>query len=388
MDCIAHCHHARLPRCCAVAVQTGSAVVRFDTASIAICCNCVIGQYIVPALHAYAAHWLAPGSTRGLTLKRRQHLLCLTAASGVVANLEVAEQVAGCLLTNEVFHAAASAGQLASCQWLLGQGSPGISDSLEAAAGGGHRHVCEWLLSLNNRWRKSGEAAAARSGHVGLMEWLQEQRPQMRFKTQDPTEQAVDLVRGAAHGCDLVTMQRLWPRLEHFDNINAHRALVLAAAAGSPTPDWAAKVEWLEAQGCRLSDSRAANEAAALPDAVARLAWMRGRGVTVFGEPLLMAARTGNMAVLQYLLAEGSVELLAWLRECGCPWDESAYTGAAEGGCRVALEWLAARGCPMPADGKVYRTARRNGDLATARCLRQLGCPEVPTGPLPETRPT
>ncbi|KXZ49369.1 hypothetical protein GPECTOR_22g963 [Gonium pectorale] len=53
--------------------------------------------------HAFAAHWLAPGATRGLPLGRRRQLLCLTAASGVVANLEVAVRAAGCLLTFEVY---------------------------------------------------------------------------------------------------------------------------------------------------------------------------------------------------------------------------------------------------------------------------------------------
>ncbi|KXZ47192.1 hypothetical protein GPECTOR_37g198 [Gonium pectorale] len=50
---------------------------------------------------AFAAHWLAPGSIRGLTLARRRQLLSLTATSDVVANLEVAKKAAGCLLTYE-----------------------------------------------------------------------------------------------------------------------------------------------------------------------------------------------------------------------------------------------------------------------------------------------
>ncbi|KXZ47037.1 hypothetical protein GPECTOR_38g274 [Gonium pectorale] len=76
----------------------------------------------------------------------------------------------------------------------------------------------------------------------------------------------------------------------------------------------------------------------------------------------------------------GSVELLGWLRERGCPWDATACEGAAEGGCEEALEWLAERGCPMPGDGSPYVAACRNGDLAMLRCLQRLGVAWGPPG--------
>ncbi|GFR45504.1 hypothetical protein Agub_g6892 [Astrephomene gubernaculifera] len=57
-----------------------------------------------------------------------------------------------------------------------------------------------------------------------------------------------------------------------------------------------------------------------------------------------------------------------------------AFTCAAEGGCLEALEWLTEQGCPMPEDGKPYWLAAQNGDMATLRCLRRLGCPWGPPG--------
>ncbi|KXZ49076.1 hypothetical protein GPECTOR_23g160 [Gonium pectorale] len=226
----------------------------------------------------------------------------------------------------------------------------------------------------------------------------------------------------------------------------------------SPTPDWAAKVEWLEAQGARRREDAAAR-AAGLPDdgeALARLTWLRGRGYPVDGDAVLAAARSGNTAALQYLLAEGpiggadymeacqaafsgghlaslqalhaagmlkrprryncaasaargghlhvlvwlleaqllelhedvfnaavrsgSVEVLAWLRQHGCPWDSHAYLGAVAAGCETVLEWLVEQGCPMEDSGQPYLEACRNGDLATARCLRRLGVPWGPAG--------
>ncbi|KXZ56480.1 hypothetical protein GPECTOR_1g43 [Gonium pectorale] len=291
--------------------------------------------------HAFAAHWLAPCATRGLTLERRQQLLYLTAASGVVANLDVALQAAGCLATYEVFHAAAATGQLRCCHWLLEHGCPTEesdvgSGLLGAAAGGGHRLVCEWLLGLGLRWASDGAVDAARGGHVGLMEWLRQRRsplPRSGADDQsDGSEQALDkldVVSGAAEGFDLPTLQRV---VQQNGGLGSHdagtrqdagavdedeaaeaeaegRSLVLAAAAGSPTPDWAAKVEWLEAQGCPRS-ARAAERAAARPDdadAAARLAWLRDRGYPLGATAVEAAAGAGNTAALHLLLGEAGV---------------------------------------------------------------------------------
>ncbi|KXZ49073.1 hypothetical protein GPECTOR_23g158 [Gonium pectorale] len=234
-------------------------------------------------------------------------------------------------------------------------------------------------------------------------------------------------------------------------------AYILSSAAGSPTSDWAAKVEWLEAQGALRSEDAAA-KAVSLPDdggALARLTWLRGRGYPVDGDAVLAAARSGNTTVLQYLLAEvpaddagpeaafhaaggghlaslqalhtagwllhqysnesailaargghlhvlawlleaqlselnsvafkaaagsGSVEVLAWLRQRGCPWDSHAYSEAVKAGCEAALEWLVEQGCPMEDSGQPYIDAWRSGDLAMARCLRRLGVPWGPDG--------
>ncbi|KXZ46013.1 hypothetical protein GPECTOR_48g445 [Gonium pectorale] len=262
--------------------------------------------------HAFAAHWLAPGATRGLTLKRRRQLLSLAAASGVVANLEVAIQAAGCLLTHQVFEAAASAGKLEACQWLWEQGCPEnekrayeLTDVLAAAAGGGHRHVCEWLLGRGVSWQSSGAAEAARGGHVGLMEWLLERRRQMGSTI--PEEEMHKLVCGVVHGCDLATLQRQWGNWGLLQGQT--KAAALRAAAGSPTPDWAAKVEWLEAQGCPRDHKPAAAAAICPNDAAARLAWLRGRGYSLDGMMICSAARMGNLAAVQYLLSElGALE--------------------------------------------------------------------------------
>ncbi|KXZ48659.1 hypothetical protein GPECTOR_26g562 [Gonium pectorale] len=288
--------------------------------------------------HAFAAHWLAPGATRGLTLKNRRQLLCLTAASGVVANLKVAVQAAGCLPTVEVFEAAATAGQLDSCVWLWEHGCPveepefnEESDLLAAAAGGGHRHVCEWLLGLGLIWVQVGAHEAARGGHVDLTDWLLQQRPQLSVAT-DLSDGKEGSVSGAAHGCDLPTLQRLWRDSGDPDGWATEG--ILRAATGSPTPDWAAKVEWLEAQGC---PQQGPWWAAACPDAVARLAWLRTRGFPLDPVCAKVAAGKGNAAAVQYLLEEAGVPTNSYEQY-------HVVDAAARGGHLAALQALHAAG--------------------------------------------
>ncbi|KXZ41873.1 hypothetical protein GPECTOR_256g648 [Gonium pectorale] len=217
------------------------------------------------------------------------------------------------------------------------------------------------------------------------------------------------LLAAAAEGCDLATLQRrvAMGRLEADAKAEA-----LAAAAGSPMTDWAAKVEWLEAQGATPT-ALAAERAAALPsdaDALARLAWLQGRSYPIATGAVLAALRVGSAAalrvygahgaqcaargghlhVLAWLLEtlgaeevwlsaglftaaaeSGSVALLAWLRQRGCEWGPGALAGAAGSGCEAALDWLVEQGCPSPR--RPSPPPRAHGDLATVGALRRLG---------------
>ncbi|KXZ49693.1 hypothetical protein GPECTOR_20g550 [Gonium pectorale] len=395
-------------------------------------------------LYAFAAHWLTPGATRGLTLERRKKLVRLVAASGVLPNLEVALQAVGFVgAARTAFLAAAGAGQLSTCQWLWNHSrgraeapldACSTDDALDSAAGGGHRRVCEWLLStLHSTLQHEAAFAAARGGHGDLAEWLLRRLP----TGAGDSESNLTYLCEMAHGCDLPTLQQTWLRFSSVQTLARWRP-VLRYAACSPTPDWAAKVEWLEAQGCPLC-AEVAESAAAHPDdgeALARLTWLlRGRGYPVEGRAVHAAACRGNTAALQYLLSEvppagndrdavavdvvaegghlaalqalhaagwlagplwadepaaldeklfaaaaesGSVELLAWLRERSCPWDGCAYQGAAGSGCEAALEWLAERGCPLTELG-VPRGPAGSVFLEVARSFRSVA-------PLPALR--
>ncbi|PNH10598.1 Ankyrin repeat domain-containing protein [Tetrabaena socialis] len=376
-------------------------------------------------------------------VQRWSGLSSLTARSGSIANLEVllSQEECACF-GDEALCGAAGAGQLEVCRWLRRQGCSWDRWTLDEAAKGGHQDVCEWLLASGCPWSMEAAGKAARGGHVGLMDWL------LGTGYDSHSE---GLIEAAAAGCDLPTLQRLHSThfTQQFDEYST--ALVMAAAAGSLTADWRAKVEWLEGQGYPRT-AMACAEAVGRPDWRGRLQWLQQRGYPLDGDVAMAATSVGVVDALQYVLEwgvtldqhtatfaaiypamgghlavlqalhargfdiagaataaaeeghlpivawlvealgaekvlsaelfasaaeSGNMELLVWLHDRGCPWDESVFSVAGNTGCEEQLEWLAARGCPM-GDGEPYAWAARNGDLATLRCLQHLGCPLGP----------
>ncbi|KXZ54757.1 hypothetical protein GPECTOR_4g827 [Gonium pectorale] len=380
--------------------------------------------------HAFASKWGARGSTHGLSLKQRTQLLCLTASTGVQPNLELALAVAGCLLRAEVLQAAAAAGQLATCELLLGLGCP-RDGALAAAARAGRRDVVEWLLARGVGAAAGGGSdgravagagheelfeaalAAARGGHVGLMEWLLEAVPLQRG-----TKTRWSVLEAAAEGCDLATLQRLeaWSEamgglgvawaggLGRFDRScrvgnDAHGARILAAAAASPTRDWQAKVTWLRSVGYPKLTA-ACDAAAARTDAPERLAALQELGFHVLPRTAVAAARAGNLAGLRYLRERsvrldgavvagaeaGSQDVLVWLVEdafaVGQQGEAVLQSGglaeaAARSGSLDLLRWLAERGLVPAAEllsGRTFAGAADAGDAAALEWLAERGC--------------
>ncbi|PNH11788.1 Ankyrin repeat domain-containing protein [Tetrabaena socialis] len=377
----------------------------------------------------FARRWASAGAMCSLTLKQRRRLLCLVAASGDTRNLRALVQALPdhCPLRADVFAAAAGAGQLEACRWLRDNGCPWGMRAPPAAAAAGHWALFDWLRTNSCPGVVLAWFDAARGGHVGLLDWLLQSHPAGRNHY---------LLECAAEGCPLPTLQRL---LDRYGQGFAGRDLARfgAAAVASRTPDWMAKVEWLEERGCPRT-AQACAAAVSLRDAWRpRLLWLRARGYPLGLEVVNRASCRGNAPALEYLLDEGvrlepdmawlwvgraavdgslavlqvlrargcpleasfvldaakgghlpvvaaaarsgSLPLAVWLRERGCPWGAGVFASAAEAGCEELLEWLAEQGCPMGESDEPYVRAAGNGDLATLRCLRRLGCPWNPT---------
>ncbi len=205
--------------------------------------------------HAFVARWTRD-TLQTVSHAQRAHLLNLTAGSNSVKNLAYLGTL-GCIPTPDAFVQAASSGALETLEWLKSRypstaSGPSSRRALLAAAKSGHRKSCEWLLSNGCDWHKGAARAAARAGHEDLFLWLaglEDNKLVGRFEHFLASKAYMD---DLAHGCSLEVLKRTHHALA-ARGLTPHTHSTLAVAAASPTPDWQAKVLWLEEQGCAKS---------------------------------------------------------------------------------------------------------------------------------------
>ena len=68
-----------------------------------------------------------------------------------------------------------------------------------------------------------------------------------------------------------------------------------------------------------------------------------------------------------------SVNLCAWARDAGCPWNASICAAAAHKGNIEVLEWAKANGCAW--DWRTYEWAGKAGHLQVQQWALDHGCP-------------
>ncbi|KXZ48827.1 hypothetical protein GPECTOR_25g412 [Gonium pectorale] len=356
--------------------------------------------------HAFAARWTPPGAMRDLKLEQRQQLLRLTAASGVVANLEVALAavgfIPGRLQEMEVLKAGTVSGQADAVHFILARGygdADAICMALHIAAGAGHQGVCEVLLADDRSpGVKLGHVATAlEGGHPGLADWLLQRRREGPIGPTDSLEPrgwqgCIRLLSAAAEGCDLPVLQSLTGR---FGGVPAGGVgYLLTVAAHSQAADWRAKVEWLELQAHPQSlhwDTHVCTMAAGCADAEDRLVWLLGRGYKIDKAAANGVLEAGNTAALELLLGRGlrpelrsvmaaagagQLEALMKLREYGCPVDAAEVARAAAlGGQLPVLVWAVEELGASAQDLAVLNAVIGRCNLEALRWLRQRGCP-------------
>ncbi|KXZ51843.1 hypothetical protein GPECTOR_11g282 [Gonium pectorale] len=431
-------------------VPCGLRLVNKATAALFSRDHDLIVRLARPVSHTeFARRWGAHGALMSWTLAERRRLMCLIAASGVLPNLELVADAAGCPLPADVWTAASHSGHLHVCEWLLRRGCPERGAALPAAAAAGHLAVCDWLLTrAGGLWCNAALVAAAQAGQLEALLWLLLRRNPGPRVARGPSgwPLLVSILGAVAEGCDLATLRCLHLQLLgsagatdgptgacHTDagtsdflrelgasiltalrpsdqpqeavaaaaaaSSGAGRQLalthILAHAAGSPTPDWAAKVEWLEAQGCPRC-AEALLIAAGRPDALERLAWLRRRGYPVSGEAVARAAAgphgAAAIAAVRYLLAQGAragidaavaavraghLAAMEALREANCPVaSHRALCEAASRGDLEAVAWLVDEaGAAGLLDTDVFEWAARSGRVELLAWLRRRGCP-------------
>ncbi|KAG2443831.1 hypothetical protein HXX76_002174 [Chlamydomonas incerta] len=208
--------------------------------------------------HAFTRRFGSWSALRSLPAAQLQQLLCLTAASGSVENVRAVVAAGrpgaaaaatataakrGCILTPNVFVAAARAGQLAMCGELHSLGCPWNVSVVEAAAQAGHVRLVRALVRGGCPWRHPEVAAACCSGEVvaelcRLYDEGPDYHGQLGAATFDVDDVGVGATARPDEGCGGVAAQR-------------HEVLPAAAAAAA-----AAAAEAAEAAAERDREQR------------------------------------------------------------------------------------------------------------------------------------
>ena len=82
--------------------------------------------------------------------------------------------------------------------------------------------------------------------------------------------------------------------------------------------------------------------------------------------------RGSSLRLTSHAAASGNLEMLQWVRDWGCPWDESACSASSENGHLFVLQWLRAQGCPW--DSQTTVSAAKGGHLGVLEWAVANGC--------------
>ncbi len=275
-------------------------------------CTACLSQPLPP----HAAPWAVEAGqqhVQQLPFWHKLQLMCTAAGSGSEVNLEVAWDV----LQPSIFP------ELLRGQWTALMYKPHIGDPGVAAVSAGHPQLLPWLLR-----------------HCPAL---------VSFSR---------VLTAAARQYELAGLQAVWEALRDGPRISSgsgssrrdkvHDAfddMVLDAAAGSPTQDAIAKMQWVLAEGrgsCSLQERTVA--AAARSGDLGRLQWLRERGCVMEQSVLEDALRHADLAVAQWMVDEVG---------CGLPpaelndWDYLMSAAAASPDGLPKLQWLQERGAPQ-----------------------------------------
>jgi hypothetical protein len=116
---------------------------------------------------------------------------------------------------------------------------------------------------------------------------------------------------------------------------------------------------WLKERGCMFTAKTCAR-AAMTADAIDAIAYLRNAGCE-------WDERTANIAA-RY----GDLKLLQWLHKQGAPWDDEATADAACEGQLEALLWLKERGCPCDFQ-EIAVSAANGGSIAVLEWVKSSG---------------
>ncbi|KAG2488787.1 hypothetical protein HYH03_012784 [Edaphochlamys debaryana] len=307
---------------------------------------------------------------RRLTRRQRVELLCrCVAADCSREGLEGAVVAAGLSPPPlEVLIAAASAGRLATCRWLVEVlGCPGLVRlaclCLISAAGPGPavgREARAWLApAAAEGWSEEQEAKAA-SGDLGAVDGIL-----WGWEPEDANMEPAAL--GSCH----------FRAAAACGHVEAVRHLLSRGVR--PDGPWLGSrggvgmLQALHEAGCMADPALCfslAVEEGALPVVEWLLETYGAAALRLRGSIAIAAARSGSVALLKALPGLLDTAAPGWDGYRGYWWPTAAGTG-----CEEAVELVFEKGSWAEEHYRAFRDAASHGDLHMMQCLRKLGCP-------------
>jgi hypothetical protein len=271
------------------------------------------------------------------------HAVLIGAAeSGSTIKLQWLHVRFGSRLPEDACNYAARSGSINMLKWLKQHGCVYDNASCRAAAAGAHTHVLQHLRDEGCEWDCWTCAAAAVHGHLSTLQWLYEQ------------------------GCP-------W---------SADRICGAAAYSGSIE-----MLHYLKQQGCVFNAWTM--RSAAVQGLLPVCQYLLAEGCPCDAQGCAAAAAKGYLETVRFLhesgclwdasticsraARSGSIELLQYLKQQGCDFNEAVMSSAAEKGHTHMCQYLRAEQCPW--DSRACEAAAKFGQLDTLRWLHEQGCP-------------
>jgi len=297
----------------------------------------------------------------------------------------------GCAIDyGAVCREAAERGHLAIAEWAYAHGGRLYGATLWMAARNGHLDILVWAHARRHDAMHNGAnngqgndlnvitrnttMQAAQGGHVHVLEW---------FEAQGWSCDESVCTNAAQYG-HLDVLQ--WARARGCPwNNNVYKAAVRGGHLHI--------IQWAHQHGCLLPrskrDFRECCREAAFYGHVAVLAWLLDHGASWSKGIAKDAATGGHPCIFRWADSRGHpwrtphacwgaakanrTDMLWWLRENGCPWDEETCGRAAKHGNLATLKWLRKHGCPWNKWTCIY--AAMWGHLEILQWARSKGCP-------------
>ena len=120
-------------------------------------------------------------------------------------------------------------------------------------------------------------------------------------------------------------------------------------------------VKWARENGCPWEEARCTGGEA-------------GAGLSVPGPRINYLEKINRIKyTCAWAARRGHLEVLKWVRENGCPWDEKTCSWAAKGGHLATLKWARENGCPW--DEETCANLAEGGHLETLKWAHENDCP-------------